>query len=350
MSTQSQQCWLDAWYGRRRWTLWLLPLMWLFRGLSFLRRWWLTRFCRSRLEVPVIVVGNITLGGTGKTPLLIALARYLGARGFRPGVISRGYGGHAPHYPYLLTPHSTAAEVGDEPLSIFEATGCPVCVGADRVASAQLLIAQGCDLLLSDDGLQHYRLERDIEIAVVDGQRGFGNGFCLPVGPLREPLSRLSEVDLIVVNGEPSATFEFSYPSYPYQMDLVADHWVRLVDNQQLPLARFATGTRVNAIAGIGNPHRFYHSLRKLGLVPVEHDFPDHHAYDAEDFHFDELLPVVMTVKDAVKCRAFLDQVQPSADWYALVVNAELPQVFWERLNLCLDRWCAKPGNTGEVS
>lgn len=323
MAANRETLWLNAWYGTRRWTYWFFPLAWLFRVLAVVRRFWLTRFVQQSPGVPVIVVGNITVGGTGKTPLLIALVEHLKDRGFVPGVISRGYGGSAPGYPFLLTPSATAAEVGDEPLNIFETTGCAVCVGPDRVASANYLQAQGCNILLSDDGLQHYRLGRTLEIAVVDGERGFGNGQCLPVGPLREPVARLSSVDMVVVNGETNASFPPEIKSR-FTMTMLPAAWIRLTDQQKFPLPHLLPRTQVHAVAGIGNPQRFYRSLRALGLTPIEHDFPDHHVYAAHELKFSETSPLVMTTKDAVKCRAFAGD-----DWYSLIVNARLPDTFW---------------------
>lgn len=327
MAKNRETVWLDAWYGQRKWTLWLLPLMWLFRGLTAVRRYWLTRYCQQPLQVPVVIVGNISVGGTGKTPLLIALVEHLQAQGFTPGVVSRGYGARAPHYPYLLTPQSPVTATGDEPYAIYQQTGCAVCIGPDRAASAHLLEQQGCNVLISDDGLQHYRLERDIEIAVIDGQRGFGNGFCLPVGPLREPVTRLHSVDFVIVNGSGQAAVETQHKAR-FSMTIAADIWQTLVDGQSHPLDHLPAGTRVHAIAGIGNPRRFYHTLRELQLDVVEHDFPDHHAYDTQDFNFTEALPVVMTVKDAVKCSAF---ARP--DWYALHIQAKLPVEFWQQFD-----------------
>lgn len=306
--------------------------MWLFQAVAGLRRILLTRFFQQQLAVPVIVVGNITVGGTGKTPLLIALVKHLQARGWQPGVISRGYGGSAPHYPFLLSANTSVAEAGDEPLSIFQLTGCAVCVGADRVASARLLQQQGCNILLSDDGLQHYRLGRALEIAVIDGQRGFGNNFCLPVGPLRESSKRLREVDLVVVNGASQAVLPKL--SEVHQMTILARHWVRVKDDEQLPRNYFPPATAVHAVAGIGNPERFYQTLRALKLDVHSHDFPDHHAYAEQDFDFAEQLPVVMTAKDAVKCRDFA-----RADWYSLVIDADLPERFWQRFDTLIAKF-----------
>lgn len=332
-SNHREQPWLDAWYGQRRWSLWLLPLMWIFIALAAVRRYWVLRYLQKKLATPVIVVGNISVGGTGKTPLLIALVSYLQQQGFTPGVISRGYGGVAPHYPYLLDATSSAAQAGDEPLAIFQRTGCKVCVGSDRVASARLLEDEGCNVLLSDDGLQHYRLGRDLEIAVVDGQRGVGNGFRLPVGPLREPVARLKSVDWVVVN---SPSDHFQLPQLPalfyIPMHMKPVHLVNLKTNQSVAIEQFYQ-QRVHAVAGIGNPERFCNTLLACHIQPVLHSFPDHHAYRESDFHFGDHLPIVMTEKDAVKCREFAQ-----TDWYYLPVNAELPDAFWAALRAKLDK------------
>jgi tetraacyldisaccharide 4'-kinase len=204
-----------------------------------------------------------------------------------------------------------------------------VCIDPDRVAAARFLEQQGCDLLLSDDGLQHYRLGRAMEIAVVDGRRLLGNGYCLPVGPLREPSIRLREVDLVVVNS-PDAEHQRALealvvPQEVYSMQINPEHWVRLVDDAVLPLDTLAPQTVVDAIAGIGNPQRFYDTLRQLLLNPVARDFPDHHHYSADDFSFAGSSPLVMTAKDAVKCRAY---ARP--DWYSLAVAAVLDDCFWQ--------------------
>lgn len=327
MAIQQQTLWLNAWYGKRKWIFLLLPLMWLFRLLSSLRRRYLRRFAQQHLPIPVIVVGNISVGGTGKTPLLIALVKHLQAQGFTPGVVSRGYGGRAPHYPFVLTAQTRVQESGDEPFSIFQQTGCAVCVDADRVAAARALERAGCDILLSDDGLQHYRLGRALEIAVVDGQRGFGNGFCLPVGPLREPVSRLKKVDLVVINSA-EKSLPVSASLETFSMVIAPQAWVGVAGGQVFALSHLAPGSRVHAVAGIGNPQRFYITLSKLHLATVQHDYPDHHTYSMTDFDFAEDLPVVMTAKDAVKCQAFA-----KPDWYYLAVAAILPETFWQALD-----------------
>ncbi|MDQ2075608.1 tetraacyldisaccharide 4'-kinase [Marinimicrobium sp. ABcell2] len=332
MARRADNRWLRAWYQGGIWVYVLVPLTGLFKALSALRRFFLCRFGQRRLPVPVLVVGNISLGGTGKTPVIIALVQYLQSRGYKPGVISRGYGGQAPAYPLVVSQETPVTHSGDEPLLIVQATGCAVCVDPDRVAAGQCLINLGCDFILSDDGLQHYRLARDLEIAVVDGERQFGNGWCLPTGPLREPVGRLRRVDWILVNGRADKLNIPGAPEY-FEMKLEPDHWRRFEDHNKVGLEHFAAGSQVHAVAGIGNPKRFYQTLRTLSLSPQEHDFPDHHQYAPEDFQFEESLPVVMTAKDAVKCREF---AQPH--WYWLEVNSRLPERFWQALDTRLAR------------
>jgi tetraacyldisaccharide 4'-kinase len=327
--------WLAAWYGKRAWTFWLLPLLVVFVLLANFRRCWVLRYTQKRLVTPVIVVGNISVGGTGKTPLLIALVKWLQQQGFNPGVISRGYGGKASHYPYLLDAASSAAEAGDEPVTIYQQTGCAVCVGADRVAAARVLEDQNCDVLLSDDGLQHYRLGRDIEIAVVDGQRGLGNGWRLPVGPLREPKARLKTVDWVVVN---SPADDFVLPGledlFYVPMQICAQGLINLQSGEKISVAEL-NPAQVNAVAGIGNPQRFHNTLTQLGIAVELHAFPDHHAYTASDLQFANNLPVVMTEKDAVKCREFA-----LPHWFYLPITASLPDSFWAALQQKLERIC----------
>lgn len=332
-STPETDPWQAAWYGKRRWTYMLLPLNWLFICLANLRRYCIERWLQKSLATPLIVVGNISVGGTGKTPLLIALVKWLQAQGYTPGVVSRGYGGRASHYPYLLSHSSTAVEAGDEPMAIYQQTGCAVCVGPNRVAAAKLLEDKSCDILLSDDGLQHYRLGRDIEIAVVDGQRGVGNGWRLPVGPLREPISRLCAVDWVVVN---SPTPGFVLPGladmYFIPMQIQAQALVNLVTGDQLEISALAV-QKVNAVAGIGNPQRFVTTLAEAGIHSELHAFPDHHHFTCDDFQFGNDWPVVMTEKDAVKCTLF---AQPN--WYYLPISANLPEAFWSALAQRIER------------
>ncbi|HEX8778683.1 MAG TPA: tetraacyldisaccharide 4'-kinase [Rhodanobacter sp.] len=305
------------WYGTGRSPWWTWPLAGLYGALGALRRvlYRAGLLRRVRLPVPVIVIGNLTAGGTGKTPLTIALGEALRARGFRPGVVSRGHGGRQ-RGPMLLEGTPDPTMVGDEPC-LIHASGVPVAVGRDRPAAAQRLVADGCDLVIADDGLQHYRLARDVEICVIDGGRRFGNGRLLPAGPLREPLRRLSRVDLRVCNGDTPQAGE-------YPMRLAGGDAATLDGVRRQPLADF-TGRRVHAVAGIGNPARFFASLRDAGIEVVEHAFPDHHAFVASDLAFGDELPVLMTDKDAVKCAGF---AQPH--WWRVPVRAELPMEFFD--------------------
>ncbi len=312
-----------AWYGRPGWLQALLPLEGLYRGITALRRSRLQRR-QSASPVPVIVVGNITVGGTGKTPLVIALCQWLRQQGYRPGVVSRGYGGNAQQYPLAVDANSKPAEAGDEPCLIAQRSACPVVVSPLRNAGVDLLVSDHrCDVVVSDDGLQHYRMPRDLEIVVVDGQRGLGNGHCLPVGPLREPPARLSEVDFVVVNGG-SAEPELA-AALPMQLRSGELWSLRGGERQQA--ADWAQSRRVHAVAGIGNPQRFFEALAELGFEVIAHPFADHHPFVAADLVFDDSLPVIMTEKDAVKCRAF---AQPN--WWALGVDAELPPAFYSKI------------------
>jgi len=306
------------WYRRSWLAILLWPLSQLFALLAWLRRiffrWgWLKS---RRLPVPLVVVGNISVGGTGKTPLVVALAAELQQSGYRVGIISRGYGGQASEWPQSVTADSKAAWVGDEPLLIARRSGCPLAVGADRYAAGLHLLAQTpCDLILSDDGLQHYALQRNFEIAVLDGERRLGNAWRLPAGPLRESPKRLQSVDWVLVNGERGQD-ELGF-------DLLGDELIRLTDSKPLPLNDFA-GQQVHAVAGIGHPERFFAQLRAAGLKVIEHPLPDHQAPQAEDLLFDDGLAVVMTEKDAVKCSAF----QTHTNLYYLPVTAKLDQSF----------------------
>lgn len=307
----------SAWYGSGRAPWWTWPLAALYGGVVRLRSllyrigWW-----RSvHLPVPVVVIGNLSVGGTGKTPLTIAVAAALRARGHRPGVVSRGYGG-SQREPALLGDAPDPMQVGDEPC-LIHASGVPVAVGRDRPAAAQLLLDAGCDVLIADDGLQHYRLARDVEICVIDGVRRFGNRRLLPAGPLREPLSRLQRVDLCVCNGGVAEAGE-------YPMQLRGGDVVALDDGRTKALASFS-GQRVHAVAAIGNPRRFFDSLRAAGIEVIEHAFADHHGFVPADLDFTDGLPLLMTDKDAVKCRRF---AQPH--WWRVPVRAELPTAFFD--------------------
>jgi tetraacyldisaccharide 4'-kinase len=307
-----------AWYHEGRTPWWTFPLSWLYAGVTRLRRALYRRGWRRsvRLPVPVIVIGNITAGGTGKTPLAIAVAEGLRERGFHPGVVSRGYGGRQ-REPLLLGDTPNPQQVGDEP-SLIRSQGIPVAVGRNRPAAARLLIDAGCDVVIADDGLQHYRLARDVEVCVIDAVRGFGNGRLLPAGPLREPLIRLATADIRVCNGGERMG--------AYPMKLSGGDACSLADDACQPLTAF-TGQRVHAVAAIGHPARFFDSLRGYGILPIEHAFPDHHAFAPTDFNFGDDLPVLMTDKDAIKCRRF---AQPG--WWRVPVRAGLPVEFFDAL------------------
>jgi len=317
------------WYSRfHPLSLLLIPLAGLFCGLVRLRRQaYRAKIFRSdALPVPVIIVGNLTVGGTGKTPLVIWLGRFFRGHGLKPGIVSRGYGGRAESWPQLVLPSSDPVWVGDEAVLLARHSGCPVVVGPNRVQAGQKLLAEfGCDLIISDDGLQHYALQRQIEVVVVDGGRGYGNQRCLPAGPLREPLSRLQSIDFMVnkqsrpLNDED----EFNIFSMLYTFNSL----INLAEPTIVePLSQWQ-GRRVHAVAGIGHPAHFFGQLEKSGLQVFCHHFVDHHRYSATDIYFADDLPVIMTEKDAVKCQGFASQQH----WY-LPIEARLPVLFGERL------------------
>lgn len=307
--------WLSRlWYERHflRWVLY--PFSLLFQGVAHCRRYYLKRFRRVSLPVPVIVVGNITVGGVGKTPLVIAIAKALKKKGVRVGIISRGYGARIRHFPYEVSPQHDALDVGDEPLLLVKKTACPVVISPNRVAAAEHLLAHhSIDVIISDDGLQHYALARAVEIAVIDGLRGMGNGLCLPAGPLREPVKRLQTVDLMVVNeGQWSGAYPMKMMTKPFRHvnsgeEVSAEALVR-------PIA---------AIAGIGHPERFFKTLAALGLVFKGYSFADHHRFSADDLNVAEKT-IVITEKDEVKCQAFNHE-----GLYVLPIEAVLDEAFW---------------------
>ena len=311
-------------YLDRHWQRWtpltfvLLPLTALYCVLVVLRRWaYRVRLLRRvRVPVPVIVVGNISVGGTGKTPLVIGLVEILRAHGWRPGIVVRGYRGRAATWPQQVTAASDPVEVGDEPVLLARRTGVPVIAGPRRAAAAVALLAHGCDIVVSDDGLQHYALERDLEIAVIDAARGFGNGLCLPAGPLRESRARLRTVAAQVVQG--------AAPTGAWSLRLASEA-LRALDSERTVSPAELPGTTVHAVAGIGNPERFFASLRVLGFTVLPHAYPDHHRFSARDLRFGDGLAVIMTEKDAVKCRAFA-----AANVYYLPVRAVLADGFDE--------------------
>lgn len=320
-----------AWHKQSAWLILLLPVSILFRFLAAIRRIASQPPAAKKHDVPVIIVGNISVGGTGKTPLIIYLSNFLQKQGMRPGIISRGYGGRATSYPVDIDESTAVSDCGDEPFLIAEKTSCPVVVDPDRNRALQHLLGNHqVDVVLSDDGLQHYKLRRDIEIAVVDGQRLFGNGFCLPAGPLREPVSRLKEVDHVVCNG--AAVAEHNALHNSHMLSLKPRFLINLESGEKRPFAGapFDMGNRIQAVTALGNPQRFYDLLESLPYGFDYHSFADHHAFLESDFHSKSIevnQPIVMTEKDAVKCRSFA----ASNFWY-LSVDVEVDEPFADTL------------------
>jgi tetraacyldisaccharide 4'-kinase len=322
------------WYRRdaraRAVCLPLWPLSLLFGAVAALRRAaFRLGWCKvTELPVPVVVVGNISVGGTGKTPLTIALAAQLREQQWRPGIVCRGYGGSA-RTPQAVTGDADPRVCGDEAVLLAQRSGCAVWIGADRVAAARGLLAAhpDCNLIVSDDGLQHYALGRNVDIAVIDAARGTGNGWLLPAGPLREPSARLATVNAIVLNGDGPA------PALPpgappaFRMALRGSRFFNLHNPQQAVDAAHFCGDNVHAIAAIGNPLRFFAHLRGLGITAHEHAWPDHHAFDRSDLAFGDEASVIMTEKDAVKCRRFAD-----VRHWVLRVDAEIDGPLAEKI------------------
>lgn len=326
------------WYEKGR-PLWpLMPLAWLYRAVADRRRQRLTSSAEP-LPAPVVVVGNITAGGTGKSPLTAWLASHFRNQGWRPVILSRGYGGkRTGDSPLLVKADTDPIEAGDEPVMLATQTGCPVVVHPQRLASATLAMEQDLgNLLLCDDGLQHYALARDLEIAVFDGARGVGNGAGLPVGPLREPVARLQGVDLVVVNGPVSD----KVPDHPqrYGMTLRPAGVRHLLSGDVSDAETWLRGRKCVALAGIGNPGRFFDQLRRLGAEVEGRAFPDHHRYTEQDIATGDARPVLMTAKDAVKIRPFAHE-----RCWVLDVAPELPEGFGKAVDLALYRKLAARG------
>lgn len=318
MSHKTSRFFDSMWYGQRPVALLFIPLTWLFSGVVWLRSFMLEKgwLASTRLNVPVIIVGNITVGGTGKTPVVIWVAELLKSAGYTPGVISRGYGGIASSWPQQVRADSDSRVVGDEAKILARRTGCPVAVGPVRAQSAQALIDHhGCDVIISDDGLQHYALQRDIEIAVVDGERRFGNGYLLPAGPLREPVGRLKNVDFIICNGLANAN--------EYALKIEGNEAIKLLDESQRCELESFSETPCHAIAGLGNPARFFSHLKKFNISFKSHIFPDHFKYAEKDINFDDDKPVLMTEKDAVKCTFIANEKH----WY-VPIKAQMTEKF----------------------
>jgi tetraacyldisaccharide 4'-kinase len=304
------QSWLDKfWYGGVSPPWWMRLLSVVYGAVSRIRRSaYSSRLARStRLACPVVVVGNLTVGGTGKTPLVCWVAGQLIELGFKPGVVSRGYGGSS-RAPRLVQASDDADKVGDEAILLARRSRAPVATGRNRPAAAQLLINAGCDVIVSDDGLQHYALQRDCEIIVIDGERRFGNGRLLPAGPLREAPSRLKRADAVVINGGDAES------EGALRMRLLATSAIAMKYGTAKPLREFS-GQPVHAIAAIGNPQRFFAMLRAIGISVVEHPLPDHAKLGIDDISFPDDLAVLMTEKDAVKCR----EIAGPHHWYVPV-------------------------------
>lgn len=315
---------LAAWQRDSGWLLPLRPLAALYAVAAARRRRSATV---AAAALPVLVVGNITVGGSGKTPLLIAIAERLVADGWRPGVVSRGYGGRARRYPLAVDENSAPAECGDEPRLIAERTGLPVVVDPNRSAAVGALAERGdVDIVLSDDGLQHYAMARSIELVVVDGERQFGNRRLLPAGPLREPLSRLDEVDWVIVNGgQPCA-------AAPQAVAMTMAAGVLKPLNSAARNRPLAVGSAVHAVAAIGNPQRFADTLADCGYRVALHSAADHAELSLAQLRFNDHLPVVITEKDAVKLSAQTIAALIAPLW-VLPISAQLTEQFWQQLS-----------------
>lgn len=313
------------WYGPRSFFNWLLwPFSWFYQLSTFIRRHFLILFYRTRFPVPIIVVGNLSVGGVGKTPLVIALAQKLQQQGLRVGIVSRGYGAKIKQFPYEVLSGDQANQVGDEPLLLVQKTQIPVIIDPNRVRAVHYLLKKYCpQVIISDDGLQHYRMGRAIEIAVIDGTRHLGNGFCLPAGPLRESKARLKKVDFVVVNGEFNEN-KLGHMQH-YHMHLKPGAVTKLSTLETIDPSTWGED-KVIAVAGIGNPQRFYFTLQQLGIKFTKKSYPDHYQFQASDLDCGSAI-VIMTEKDAVKCQSFYQD-----NLYFLPVAAIVEDSFWNAL------------------
>ncbi len=305
----------SVWYGESLWTWPLLPLSWVYRLGVFVRRfYWRWLHAPALLPAPVVVIGNLSVGGTGKTPLVIWLAKRLQNSGLKVGIVCRGYLGDKTQWPQEAVQNADPNDLGEEAVLLAAQTGCPVYAGPDRVdAVTQLCREHQLDVVISDDGMQHLALSRQVEVLVLDGERRYGNQHCLPAGPLREPQNRAARADMVIVHGEASKEGE-------YRFDLQVLHLRRLIDGSTRPLSDLA-GKTVHAVCGIGNPSRFLESLADAGIDAVPHLFEDHYRFQPDDLNFDGNTPVVMTPKDAVKCERFAQEM-----WYSLEVDVRLDE------------------------
>ena len=325
----------------------LLPVSFLYSVVVFVRHalYKLGILESTSLDKPVVVVGGISVGGVGKTPVVVELIRHFRGKGFRPGVISRGYGGDSDHWPRKVDENTNPALVGDEPQLIFEQTGAPVVVGPDRVADGRFLINKlGCDVLISDDGFQHFRLRRDIDIVVVDSQfdsAGLGNLWCLPAGPMREPVNNLGRADLVVINGVSENCTEHSQLMVAgvnrYRMSMKLKQ-VRSLKTGEVRLLESFSDSPVFAVAGLGNPERFFLGLERAGLSIIRKPFPDHHRFVESDIPVEifrgNIRPVLMTEKDAIKCRTFdnLDNL------WVVPGHGIIERKFYDQLDILMEK------------
>ncbi len=326
---------LLSWYGRWQWTWLLLPFAFLYQFIVYRKRREYLNQSPQACSVPVIVVGNITAGGTGKTPVVQSIVRFLQSRGYRPGIVTRGFGGDLQAFPHLVSAADNVSMVGDEPTLLFQSLNVPVVVDPDRSRGVAALLGKNVDVVISDDGLQHYKMHRDIEVCVVDAQRKLGNGQFIPVGPMRESKNRLRTVDFVLVNGDArKTTFFEGEPANGFKLAEV--RWVNLHTGQGVSIAAFSRHIDVEqerssaptiALAGIGNPGRFFSAVNQQGIVTQNKTFPDHHDYcesELSGFHGQ----ILMTQKDAVKIKPFANERM----WY-LEVQADLPADMLSQLN-----------------
>ena len=318
---------LKQWQKRGLWAWLTLPLSSLLCLIAGIRRYayqagWKRQ---QQLKVPVIVVGNIRVGGAGKTPLVAAIANFLGEQGYQLGIISRGYKGEAPTWPQFVSPDSDPRLVGDETVMLAQQTGCPVIAGPERPLSAQQLIDQhGCDVIISDDGFQHFKLHRDIDIVVIDAARGLGNRWCMPSGPLRESPSALKFADMQVLNGDTHQPIKGSAEPRYYAMQLQAGLPYAMQNRTPCDNLAQLKQTPLHAIAGIGHPQRFFDMLRNMGFSIIEHSYPDHHSYTGQDVDFADSLAMITTEKDAIKLR----RIETKRAAWVMPVHAQTDPTF----------------------
>ena len=330
---------INSWRKRSSWLILLLPFAYLFQVIVFIRKRLLFKAGRpENFTVPIVVIGNITVGGSGKTPLTIAIANKLVSLGYKPGIVSRGYRAQAPHYPFSVKSNGDASVTGDEPLLIAKNTQCPVVIDTNRSRAVRFIQNEfDVDVILSDDGLQHYRMYRDVEICVIGENGVLINRDFLPAGPLREPMSRLEEVDLIVLNGINQNDISRSLLVKTYEMKVIPKSFVNLSTNEVKPFggAPFNIGNRIQAVTAIANPNRFFETLENLPYPIEKIYYPDHYEFSSDDFiseKIDEHQPVVMTEKDAVKCGAFANN-----NFWMLTTNTKLEDSFFKALTSKID-------------